>query len=184
MFRITVHDDREVPHRVPVRASDLPRGFAPLLRRDDRGPDAELERYRQHRAWEVARSPGGSRTFAFLFLLSIWAACTLLLLPGVLESGRIDGRSLVQFGPGALFTGLLCLQILYLRRTDTPAKRSRRGRRARPWDAFRARPSACIACRFDLRGLEPEDDGCTVCPECGAAWRVGEDPDPWSDHRS
>jgi hypothetical protein len=29
----------------------------------------------------------------------------------------------------------------------------------------------CAACGYDLRGQEPEEDGCRVCPECGAAWR-------------
>lgn len=28
----------------------------------------------------------------------------------------------------------------------------------------------CAACAFDLSGLAPEPDGCTVCPECGGAW--------------
>jgi hypothetical protein len=30
----------------------------------------------------------------------------------------------------------------------------------------------CAACINDLTGLTPEPDGCTVCPECGAAWRL------------
>jgi hypothetical protein len=30
----------------------------------------------------------------------------------------------------------------------------------------------CGACAFDLAGLEAAEDGCTVCPECGAAWVV------------
>jgi hypothetical protein len=29
----------------------------------------------------------------------------------------------------------------------------------------------CPACRPALQGLAPHDDGCIVCPECGAAWR-------------
>lgn len=29
----------------------------------------------------------------------------------------------------------------------------------------------CPACGFLLNGLKAEDDGCLVCPECGAAWR-------------
>lgn len=28
----------------------------------------------------------------------------------------------------------------------------------------------CRACAFPLNGLHVEDDGCTTCPECGAAW--------------
>jgi hypothetical protein len=31
----------------------------------------------------------------------------------------------------------------------------------------------CPACMYDLSGSVAESDGCTVCPECGAAWRVG-----------
>lgn len=31
----------------------------------------------------------------------------------------------------------------------------------------------CFACEYDLDGLQPESDGCTVCPECGGAWKLG-----------
>lgn len=30
----------------------------------------------------------------------------------------------------------------------------------------------CAGCLFFLEGLPAEPDGCTVCPECGAAWRL------------
>lgn len=30
----------------------------------------------------------------------------------------------------------------------------------------------CAACAYDLSSHEPEPDGCTVCPECSAAWRL------------
>lgn len=29
---------------------------------------------------------------------------------------------------------------------------------------------ACVACSYLLADLPTEPDGCTVCPECGAAW--------------
>lgn len=32
----------------------------------------------------------------------------------------------------------------------------------------------CGACRYDLDGSMFEEDGCVMCPECGAAWRLGE----------
>ena len=36
----------------------------------------------------------------------------------------------------------------------------------------------CPACIYDLAGCPvAEEDGCTVCPECGAAWRLGEGRD-------
>jgi hypothetical protein len=34
-------------------------------------------------------------------------------------------------------------------------------------------PPVCPSCRYHLAGLPTEPDGCTVCPECGAAWRFG-----------
>lgn len=33
-------------------------------------------------------------------------------------------------------------------------------------------PPACPSCRYNLASLPPEPDGCTICPECGAAWRL------------
>lgn len=30
----------------------------------------------------------------------------------------------------------------------------------------------CGTCEYDLNGVRPESDGCTVCPECGAAWKL------------
>jgi len=30
----------------------------------------------------------------------------------------------------------------------------------------------CPACSYGLEGIEPSPDRCTVCPECGAAWRL------------
>ena len=34
------------------------------------------------------------------------------------------------------------------------------------------RDGYCAVCGYSLGGLEPELDGCTVCPMCSAAWRV------------
>jgi hypothetical protein len=32
----------------------------------------------------------------------------------------------------------------------------------------------CPSCGYDLRGTAADPvDGCTICPECGAAWRLG-----------
>ncbi len=39
--------------------------------------------------------------------------------------------------------------------------------------AARLASGFCPNCRYGLQSLRPEEDGCTICPECGAAWRVG-----------
>ena len=33
-------------------------------------------------------------------------------------------------------------------------------------------PPVCLACMENLADPPPEPDGCTVCPECGAAGRL------------
>lgn len=38
----------------------------------------------------------------------------------------------------------------------------------------RLRVRLCASCCYALAGLKPGEDGCTLCPECGAAWRVPE----------
>lgn len=35
------------------------------------------------------------------------------------------------------------------------------------------RRRVCPSCGYPLPNVEPQEDGCTVCPECGAAWNVG-----------
>lgn len=51
------------------------------------------------------------------------------------------------------------------------------------WSAARVRGSTRIAaelltagycpqCGYGIRGVRPERDGCSVCPECSAAWRI------------
>lgn len=30
----------------------------------------------------------------------------------------------------------------------------------------------CPSCAYDLADTPPDPDGCTTCPECGAAWRI------------
>ena len=52
---------------------------------------------------------------------------------------------------------------------------------ARALDRLRRRlatlPPVCLTCKYQLSGLHPEPDGCTVCPECGAAWRLPPRPE-------
>lgn len=33
-------------------------------------------------------------------------------------------------------------------------------------------PRLCPQCHYDLSGVPQESDGCTLCPECGAAWNL------------
>ncbi|MBX3323084.1 MAG: hypothetical protein KF757_08860 [Phycisphaeraceae bacterium] len=42
----------------------------------------------------------------------------------------------------------------------------------REFARFTKAEPACLVCGYELVGLAAEHDGCTVCPECGGAWRV------------
>ena len=37
------------------------------------------------------------------------------------------------------------------------------------------RAGLCPGCGYQIHDVHPEEDGCSVCPECGGAWRVGSD---------
>jgi len=54
----------------------------------------------------------------------------------------------------------------------------RSGRRARAKNicAIMLQHRRCPHCGYDIRGLPTDSgDGCTVCPECGCAWRLEDD---------
>jgi len=38
--------------------------------------------------------------------------------------------------------------------------------------AAMTRAGLCPACAYNINEIQPDPDGCTVCPECGAAWRM------------
>ena len=42
----------------------------------------------------------------------------------------------------------------------------------RMWAPFYLSLGRCASCGYDLSHHHPEADGCSVCPECGAAWRL------------
>lgn len=40
------------------------------------------------------------------------------------------------------------------------------------WQAKYKAIGRCPACQYSLVAIDPEQDGATVCPECGGAWRM------------
>ncbi|VAX42787.1 hypothetical protein MNBD_PLANCTO03-960, partial [hydrothermal vent metagenome] len=44
----------------------------------------------------------------------------------------------------------------------------------------RSRRGLCQGCGYDLVGIAVGEDKQTTCPECGAAWKLSEDPAPQS----
>ncbi len=81
----------------------------------------------------------------------------------------------VQPGPGLIFAyavmpvvplGLLAYCVLN--------RRGFRGWRRKYVVAAMLGERRCPGCAYDLSGARVEDDGCTVCGECGGAWKVAE----------
>jgi hypothetical protein len=44
------------------------------------------------------------------------------------------------------------------------------------------RENRCPACGYSLTLTRPEEDGCRVCSECGAAWQIVEPERIWNDN--
>ena len=92
--------------------------------------------------------------------LTVWAGVALFFL--IFNSG---GSSTVQYVGGLLALGFMGLGLSL----------TIKGYYQASMNGFAAL-GRCGLCGYTLRGLQEEDDGCTICPECGAAWRLGGEP--------
>ena len=100
-----------------------------------------------------------------LFAVGFWLQEPLrYLLQGPDYNGRGFGFTLRLFVLLHVLAVLVVLPTILTRQLYW----KRRGRRLMLPDR------RCLTCDYDLRDLPPEPDGCTVCPECGAAWKLGD----------
>ncbi len=93
---------------------------------------------------------------------AIGVFCAGLLWFGALAGlGGEIGRAVVllAFVPFLLAVGLAWRQQLRAELRKLEAERLRL-------------PAICPSCRYDLAGLPADPDGCLVCAECGAAWKL------------
>jgi len=88
---------------------------------------------------------------------------------GIRSSWSIE-HLLFSFVAGVLGVVLLIAAI-----TRPKTLRREINRLGKELDLIRRTDESCLVCRYALDGLQPEPDGCIVCPECGAAWRI-QDP--------
>jgi hypothetical protein len=85
-----------------------------------------------------------------------------LALAGVLNLGQLNGSVRFVLVAGGLAVATLPFFSGPIARRAAEKMRRRLG----------PMPLVCPSCGYDLRALPAESDGCTVCPECGAAWRL------------
>ena len=113
-----------------------------------------------------------SRLIGFIFVILFGA--TLVALGVIVASGQVQPRMArsneraiatiaIALGSTVLVVvavaGLLCVK---------------HGRK--PLRKWLSQYRQCPVCEGSLAGLLPDPDGCTPCPECGAAWRIDAGP--------
>lgn len=146
---------------------DPPFAFALI---DDRGnrkkafagtlPDDLLPAGRKYSMWDV-------------FYVFIWV--TLLYLADRLSSGL---GFWIGFGVQAAVVGVGLFFVMTVSRFGQTIRQElthaigRRTGREKMIIGVRLRRTECPCCAFELNDTEAEADGCTVCPECGSAWKL------------
>lgn len=98
----------------------------------------------------------------FLVLLMIATICFLpvrMLLAHLLPTSQIA----VTLLTGLVCATLLAVMLLYWQWWVFIRCGGGRLRKA----------GVCLCCLYDMTKSPVEEDGCTICPECGAAWKVG-----------
>lgn len=136
---------------------------------DDRGERHTVRRKRHasddptasNASWWVRRRWSERHRWVWL-ILAVLVVCVPVLYVGVLIADAVLGvpYPYALWVPTVLSSVLACLVVWQSRRVE--AQQTALG-----WVAT----GRCGACKYEL-GHVAETDGCTVCPECGAAWRL------------
>lgn len=92
----------------------------------------------------------------------------LLGIPLGLAIRRIAGPGWVNIA----LTALAVFALLFVAALPFAVLVVRRSKRKRLSQL--SKTQACLACGYSLKNLPIEPDGCTICPECGAAWRLAQ----------
>jgi hypothetical protein len=126
------------------------------LVRDDRGQRVRRrwERHVDIAPFRSMRLRDAPRWFALSSALAAALIVLWALYIGIVHASL--GDALGVAGVLALAEFLLLAYLLPIVNTPVVARHRR----------------ACPACLYDLTGLHPEADGCTLCPECSAAWSL------------
>lgn len=130
------------------------------FQRPERGLDHRGRPYRLRAGtwWRIDEDAMMSRRAGVWIALSVLYGGSVALLPFV-PGGLWIVLALIS--PVGLLLVFGVVPLLY-----------RFASRAVPPAGIRLAYHRCGSCNYDLAGLEPEPDGCRVCPECGAAWRL------------
>jgi len=107
-----------------------------------------------------------SRIAGWTFFILGAGGMTTMLLRAYLFRGGLD-----TVGKILTLVNIICLA-LFMLGIWTGARKLRFGRVKRIMLSHRR----CPHCGYDLKGLSvDENDGATICPECGCAWRMSDE---------
>lgn len=153
-----IKDDRSHTHEV----SRIQALSAELLNRADRRHEIMRQLERKTMKNVLYTETIGMLLLSVPFLFGLYG-----LVQGLRESETL-GYLLFMFVIGGLGIVLLiaaCTRPKTLRREINRLRRE--------LELLRRTDKTCLICRYSLERLHVEPDGCTICPECGAAWRLG-----------
>jgi hypothetical protein len=155
-------DDRGTPVRLHWRGL--------IIARPARGQGPAMPR-RLARVRQVGAIARGSASNLRRWFVSLPAVFAVLLVALAI----VFAWSLKEFGPQAIAFVLfspVSSTILLVGVTAVLTFRTALGARGERIREGLLRAGRCPVCLYALDDLEPEADRCTVCPECGAAWRL------------
>ncbi|MBX3406621.1 MAG: hypothetical protein KF869_07640, partial [Phycisphaeraceae bacterium] len=129
--------------------------------------DARSRMFAEAQAAQWSRE-GMIPLLVYLVLVAAWGGVWVVLAPRVmpLVPGPPMLRALVMGIAPFLLLPLLMYAVI-------------RGSRRRTCRII-VRHGYCASCGYPLREIAAAPDGCTVCPECGSAWRIGTPASPTS----
>lgn len=162
-LRPRTQDDRGKPVRLHWRGLVAPSRRSPR----DRAP-ALLSRMRAREVGAIARGSASNLRRWFLSLPAFFAVLLVAL-------ALVFAWSLTEFGPQALAFVLfspVSSTILLVGVTALLTFRTALGSRGERIREGLLRAGRCPVCLYTLDDLEADTDRCTVCPECGSAWRL------------
>ena len=100
--------------------------------------------------------------------------CGLPFVMGSLAFGLVEGVMLLTGSPAAMddpLSVVLSILCTALWAAATWAILTREVKVGQAVASLMTKAGLCNSCGHSLHGLAPVEDGCLVCPECGAAWK-------------
>jgi len=131
-------------------------------------------------AERAAHAPNASRFLPKLSMSVSTIGLLVLVVTATFAMQDAGSRLATTVSPGSsaakiaiqllgLFGPLLFIILLILLGLFFSASRIWMPAVARYWLSI----GQCASCRYDIASVEPAQDACVVCPECGAAWKLG-----------